>query len=484
MAPITLLTAAAISFLIGLWRPSLAFPVALIGCGIALAATGWGLIITLQDGPLFYTFGGWPRPLGIEYVMDPLSSIMAVLVTFFGFVVIFYGHRPVARTFRSKTGYFYTLMLLLLAGLSGIALTGDVFNLFVFLEISSLSTYALIATGGRQGTVAAFRYLILGTTGASLYLLGIGFIFLETGTLNMAHLTELLPQLYDERSILVGLALVLTGLALKTAVFPLHFWLPDAYTHAPPTVSALMAAISTKVSAYAIIRILFWVFDSNYVAEQVPFTRWIVWLSLAGILIASFQAMPQTQFRRLLAFSSISQIGFIGLGIGLANSLGLIAAVLHIVNHAVMKACLFLAAGYIHYRLGKERVTDLAGVGSQMPWIGGSIVIAGLSLVGIPPTGGFFSKWYLIQGAIARQEWLSLAVILVGSLLTAAYVLRLLRHLFLTRPPQPVTPIHRQKDLWMVVPTVFLAIGTVALGLTNAYLVDGVIRATLPSHWQ
>lgn len=485
LAPISLLLSAALGFLAGLWRPRLSFPVAVLGSGLAFAAALWGLITTLREGRIEYAFGGWARPLGIEYVLDPLSGLMVTLITFFGFITILYGSKPVGSTFKPVAGYFYALVLLLLTGLSGIVLTGDVFNLFVFLEISSLATYALIATGGQRATIAAFRYLVLGTIGASLYLLGVGFIFFETGTLNMAHLAEVLPSLYDDRSIFVGLALIITGLALKTAIYPLHIWLPDSYAYSPPPVAALIAAVATKVSAYALIRIMFWLFDPVYVTSHLPAAQWILWLSMAGIIIGSIQAMPQKHFRRLLAFSSVSQIGFIGLGIGLASPLGVIAAVFHIINHAVMKACLFLAAGYIKHRFGKDNVADLAGLGTVMPWTAASILVAGLSLVGVPPAGGFFSKWYLIQAAAAQQEWIPLGVILIGSLLTAVYVFRILRYIYLTPPAEPWQAITRRPELSMLVPTVALAAISILLGLANVYIIEGILQqVVLPAGWQ
>lgn len=479
----SLFLSAAVGFLAALWRPRLAFPIAAVGTAAALAAALFGLATTLREGRIEYVFGSWPRPLGIEYILDPLSGTMVVLVTFFGFICILYGRRQVDALFRPMDGYYYGLLLLLLTGLSGIVLTGDVFNLFVFLEISSLATYALIATGGQRATVAAFRYLLLGTVGASLYLLGVGFIFFQTGTLNMAHLAELLPELYGDRSVFVGLALIVTGLGLKTAIYPLHIWLPDSYAYSPPPVATLIAAVATKVGAYAMIRLLFWMFDPTYIAEQIPVTRWILWLSMLGIIIASIQAMPQKDFRRLLAFSSVSQIGFIGLGIGLATPLSIVAAVFHIINHAVMKACLFMAAGYINFRFGKDSVSDLAGIGGAMPWTAASVLVAGLSLIGIPPTGGFFSKWYLIQAAVTEQEWLPLVVILAGSLLTAAYVFRILRYIFLTPPAKPFEA-RQQPQLLMVVPMVALAATAIVLGLANVYFVEGILKTALPGGWQ
>lgn len=446
--------------------------------------------------------GGWPRPLGIEYTLDVLSGLMAVIVTLFGLVVTIYGRRPVFTSHGKSSGFFYALVLLLLAGLSGMVVTGDVFNLFVFLEISSLAAYALVAGSGRRGAVAAFRYLVLGTLGGSLYLLGVGFLLFETGTLNMAHLASLLPELYGQKSILVGGALILSGLGLKMALFPLHLWLPDAYAYAPPTVAALIASIMTKVGAYTVIRLLFWVFGVTYVVDQVPFTKWILWLALIGSIAASFQAVPQLQFRRLLAYSSISHVSLIAVGIGLATPAGIIAALLHLINHSVMKCCLFLAAGAFQWRHGTERVNELKGLGAAMPWTSAAVVVAGLSLIGIPPTGGFFSKLLLIRAVVQEGAWYALAVILAGSLITIAYVFRVIRHLYLVpaaeQPaagaavasgmPAPVSGGSVDNDRIasaepapsMLMPIVALAIAVFALGFGNVYLVEHVLAPALP----
>ncbi|HEY8450209.1 MAG TPA: proton-conducting transporter membrane subunit [Bacillota bacterium] len=481
----------------GLWRPALAHGAALLGTASAWLAAVGGLWTVLQQGPIPYMLGGWPRPLGIEYRLDGLSALLTTLVTGFGFIVVVYGRRQVDRQQGRLAAYYYALLLLFLAGLSGIVLTADVFNLFVFLEISSLSSYALIACGGRRGLMAAFRYLVLGTIAGSLYLLGIGFWLFETGTLNMAHLAELLPSLYGERSVALGLGLIVTGLSIKMALFPLHLWLPDAYAYAPPTFSPLIAAIGTKVSAYALMRLLFWVAGPAYTMGQLPVGHWLLGLGAAGIVIGSALAVPQRNLRRLLAMSSVGQVGYIAAGLGLGSPLGLVAAVLHIVNHAVAKACMFLAAGSIHAKLGTDRLSALSGIASGLPWTSAAAVVAGFSLIGVPPLGGFFSKWVLVQAAVEAGAWWLVAAIIVGSLIAVGYVFRVIRQLYrgpvvaaaspaatdrseLRAPVMAGGDNLREAPPAMLVPTVALALLTVVLGLGNAYLVVYILQHALP----
>jgi multicomponent Na+:H+ antiporter subunit D len=214
------------------------------------------------------------------------------------------------------------------------------------------------------------------------------------------------------------------------ALFPLHVWLPDVYSYAPSAVTGLIAPIMTKVAAYAIIRMFLTVFQPHYLRDILPVTSVIAWLGAAGILYGSIMAIAQSDFRRMLAYSSVSQIGYIGLGIGLANPLGLIGALLHILNHAFMKACLFLVAGSIRFRTGRWEVSSFAGLGRKMPWTMAAFTVSALSMIGIPPAAGFFSKWYLLLGSVDAGNWIFAATILLSSLLTAVYFFRVLEQVY------------------------------------------------------
>lgn len=471
LVPVTYLLAGFATFLLGLWRPRGAAYVAWIAAAGALAAAAMGWARALRGGAVTYALSGWPAPLGIEYRLDGLSGLLLFIVALFGLAAAVFALPYAAHHYPGlRLGAFYALLLLVLSGLAGIVLTADLFNLFVFLEISSLATYALVAGSGPLGAMAAFRYLILGTVGGSLYLLGVGFLFFETGLLSMTHNAVALEALEGQRAVLVAAVLITAGLGVKAALFPLHLWLPDTYAYAPPPVAALLASMGTKVSMYALIRILFDVLGRDFVADRVPLTTGLVWLASLGIVVTSLQAVSQQGFRRLLAFSSVSQMAYIALGVGLAGRAGLLGALLHIVHHAVLKTTLFFAAASFRHAAGAERLTDLAGLGRKMPWTAAATAAALASLVGLPPTGGFFSKWFLLEAAMQQKAWVAVAALAAGSLLAVAYSLRVLRPLYLA-PPEAASACAQEPPAAMRLPTLVLGGAVVVLGVLNFYLV-------------
>ncbi len=477
LIPVSLLFSSFVVLLLGMWRRSLAYPVALLGAAASLAAASAGLTHVLRDGAQHYYLGGWPPPLGIEYVLDHLSGFMAVLITFIGLLGVVYSRRSVLQELPEKAVPVYALTMLMLAGLAGIVLTGDLFNLYVFLEIASLSAYALMAVGNKKAPVSAFRYLMLGTLGASLYLLGVGFIYFSTGSLNMADVAQILSDLHESRAVATGATMIMIGLGLKMALFPLHIWLPDAYTYAPSAVTALIAPIMTKVAAFAMVRMLLSVFLPHYLSDVLPVTLCIGWLAAAGIIFGSVMAVAQKDFRRMLAYSSVAQIGYVALGIGLGNPLGLIGGLLHIINHALMKGCLFQVAGAIRYRTGLWEIPRFAGLGRRMPWTMVGFTVAALSMVGIPPAAGFFSKWYLLLGSVDAGNWVFVAVIVASSLLNAVYFFRVLEKVYLAPPSgEPSVEAATEAPSEMIVPILILAAGIVMLGVINVTIVTRVLE--------
>ena len=466
-----------ISVLVGIWRLKWAYAAATIGMALALMAAGVGLCRVLADGKLRYFLGGWPPPFGIEYVLDHLSAFMVIIIVFIGFIAVIYP--PEAGLYHTpRRGIpVYGLLLLLIGGLVGVVITGDLFNLFVFLEIYSLASYALITLGGDRAVMASFRYLILGTIAGSFYLLGIGFIYFSTGTLNMADAASLLLPLYGSPTIMAAVALIVVGMGIKLALFPLHVWLPDAHSYAPPVVAAILAAIQIEVAAYVIVRFMLTIFEPQYFIETLPVTTVIGWVAAVGIIFGSVMAIAQKDFKRMLAYSTVAQVAYIGLGIGLANPLGLIGALLHILNHAFMKSCLFLVAGGIRHQTGLHTIPQFAGLGRKMPLMMGAFTVAALSMVGIPPTAGFFSKWYLILGSIEANNWAFVAVILASSLLTAVYFFRMIEKLFTTPPDaDPVVEQAREPSARILSPIMTLATGIIVLGLMNALIVSYVLQ--------
>ncbi|MFH1640149.1 MAG: monovalent cation/H+ antiporter subunit D family protein [Chloroflexota bacterium] len=477
LAPMLLF--AFISTLLGIWRATLAYAAAVLGSTLSLIAAAVGLFHVLTVGELRHYFGGWPPPFGIEYVLDPLSAFMAIIIVFIGSIVLIYP--PRAGLYQvPRTGIpLYGIMMLLLVGLLGVVVTGDLFNLFVFLEIYSLSSYTLITLGGRRALVASFRYLILGTIAGGFYLLGVGFIYLATGSLNMADVAQLLPPIYESPAVVAGAALIVIGLGIKMALFPLHVWLPDAHSHAPSVVAAILASIQVEVAAYVLIRMLLTVFQPQYLSEYLPVTTLIGWAGATGIIVGSVMAIAQRDFKRMLAHSTVAQIGYIGLGIGLANPLGLIGALLHILNHAFMKSCLFLVAGGIRHQTGLREIPRFVGLGRRMPWMMGAFTMAALAMVGVPPTCGFFSKWYLILGSIAANNWVFVAAIAASTLLTAVYFFRIIEKIYAYPTPssdRQDVALNIEPPARILVPILILAAGVLILGLINAVIVTQVLE--------
>ena len=423
------------------------------------AAFGIAILLlrqVLADGTIIYSLGGWAAPWGIEYRVDTVSAYVLVIVAGMGAIVTPYARLSVAREVGYKQApLLYSGLLLCLSGLLGITITGDVFNLFVFLEISSISAYALIAMGpDRRALHASYKYLIMGSIGATFIVIGIGMMYMMTGTLNMADLAVRLP-LVSSRTISVAFAFLTVGISLKLALFPLHAWLPDAYTYAPSAVTAFLASTATKVAVYVLLRVFFSIFGVFF-AYEVMTLHWILLpLALMAVISASFNAIYQENVKRLLAYSSVAQIGYMILGISLASVTGLTAGILHLFNHALIKGTLFMAMGAVMYRIGSVRIEAMQGLGKRMPWTMAAFVGGGLSLIGVPLTVGFVSKWYLILALVENGMWAIALVVLAGSLLAVVYIWKVVEvayfHDFLGDLGVKEAPISLLIPIWILV---------------------------------
>jgi multicomponent Na+:H+ antiporter subunit D len=471
-----LLIGAVVALLASLWRPSTAQVVAMLATGSALVASATGLVRVVSEGPLRHELGGWPPPVGIEYVLDPLSAFLATTIALVGFLIASY---PPATAFDCdpvRGQPLHALVLLLLTGLMGVVLSGDLFHLFVFIEIFALATYPLVALGGDRGALAALRYLLLGTIGSGLYLLGVGFVYFSTGTLNMADAAVRLAPLADNPATLGALGLIVIGLGLKMALFPLHVWLPDAHSSAPPGVAALLAAVQVKAGAYALIRIVHGVFGPAYLdGGGVTVTTALTWFGAGGIVYGSVLAIRQPDIKRMLAYSTVAQLGYIGVGIGLGTPLAIVAALLHVLNHAVMKSGLFLAVGGILDRTHLKTIARYSGLGRRMPLTMGGFALLALSMVGIPPLAGFWSKWYLIVATLEDGMWPLAVIVGLSSLLTAVYFLRLFERIFVLAPEEQVVAEATEPRAAIVAPVLVLAALVVIIGLGQGLLVREVL---------
>lgn len=434
----------------------------------------------LETGPISYALGGWSPPWGIEYRVDLLNAYVIMLVALIGAVVLTYAPASIAHEIDADNEpYFYAAFLLCLTGLLGICITGDAFNVFVFLEISSLATYGLISLGrDRRALTAAYNYLILGTIGATFILIGIGLLYMMTGTLNMADLAVRLKEVNHTRTVAVAVAFLSVGLTLKLALFPLHVWLPNAYAYAPSVVTAFVAATATKVSVYAFLRFVFTIFGADFAFGTMHIDLLLLPLALLGIFAASAVAIFQTDLKRLLAYSSVAQIGYMMLGISFGTVTGLTAGIVHLFNHALMKSALFLAVGCIFLRTNSVQLDDLSGLGKRLPVTSFAFVLGGLGLIGVPLTVGFISKWYLILGALERGWWPVAGLVVISSLMALVYIWRFVEIAYFRPVPEGADPI-AEAPLSMLLPMWLLLALAIGFGVQTSLTADIASRAAL-----
>lgn len=456
--------AAPLTVLLGSRR--LAWPIAFAASLASFLISIKLLLQVLDGGVISYHIGGWAPPMGIEYRIDAANAFVLLLISAIGTIVMPYTVQSIKSEISERHHtLFYTMYLLCLTGLLGVVATGDAFNVFVFLEISSLSTYVLVAMGAKmdkRALTAAYDYLIMGTIGATFFVIGIGFLYAGTGTLNMADIAAHITTHGIDRTIETAFAFIMVGMGLKVAIYPLHLWLPNAYTYAPSAVTSFLAATATKAAIYVLLRFMFSVFQPEFLFELHSVKFIMMPLALVAMFAASLIAVFQSDLKRMLAYSSIAQIGYILLGIGLMSTTGLSAAIVHLFNHGITKAALFMGVGALVLRTGSSFYVKIEGMGKVMPWTSFAIVIAGLSLIGVPGTAGFISKWVLVQAAIEQGWWPIALAVVASSLLAVIYVWRIIEVLYMK---QPVDPTRREAPLSMLIPLWIMAGATIWFGI-------------------
>jgi multicomponent Na+:H+ antiporter subunit D len=427
-----------------------------------------------RHGVVTYELGGWAPPWGIEYRIDHLSAYVLLIVSAIASITMLAAQKSIEQEIaHEKISLFYAAFLLCLTGLLGIVATGDAFNIFVFLEISSLSSYVLIALGkNRKALTASYQYLIMGTIGATFILIGVGLLYMLTGTLNIVDLQQKIPDLLSSRALHAAFAFFTVGISLKLALLPLHLWLPNAYAYAPSMVTVFLSATATKVSLYVLFRFFFGLFSNEISFEEFRLDKILLPLSMLAILIASSVAIFQDNIKKMFAYSSVAQIGYMTLGIGLASNNGSIAGMLHLFNHAIIKGGLFLGMACIVFRTGSVQLSNFAGLGKRMPWTMAAIFFLGLGLIGVPFTAGFISKWYLLIAALEQENWLAAAVIVGGSLLAIIYIWKVIEYAYL-RVPSMVnnqdTNVYAEAPLQMLIPLWLLVAANFYFGLKTSF---------------
>ena len=422
----------------------------------------------LTVGTIHYWLGGWRPPWGIEYVVDGLSAYILVIVLFLSLMSVLYSQRNIAHKIAErKLVTFYTIYQLLVAGLCGVVVTGDVFNMYVLSEVAALTAYTLIASAGGRALKASYNYLIMGSIGICFYLLGVAFLYSVTGSLNMGDMRILLPPLYHNKVVLAAYVLILVGFGIKMALFPLHTWLPDAHGFAPSEISAMLSGIIIEVYTYAFIRISFSVFTVDFL-RLLPIFDMLCWIAAIAMIYGSFLAIAQYKLKRMLAYSSIANMGYIMLGVGLSpySSLGLTPALMHILNHGLMKACMFLVAGAFIYKFDLWDITDFRGLGRKMPYTSLAFILASLAMIGMPPSVGFVTKFYLALACLEANRFPFIAVIFFSTLLMVFYFWRVIEYMYIRVGEEGEREVEREEiPRSMLIPVLVLALLSFLMGI-------------------
>ncbi|MBA7498985.1 Na(+)/H(+) antiporter subunit D [subsurface metagenome] len=424
--------------------------------------------IVATQGILVYSVGSWKLPIGIALVLDGLTAFMLVTVNLMAFLIAIYSINYMER-FTSKWK-FYTLFLLMVAGMNGVVITGDMFNLFVFLEIASVASYALVAFGTeRHELEAAFKYTVMSTVGSLFVLLGIVFLYSYTSTLNMADMANILAQKSASNVTIMVSVLFIMGFGLKAALVPFHAWLPDAHPSAPAPISAMLSGILIKsLGVYTLCRVFY-----NIIGINSSLSLILMVLGTLSMVIGVFLAIGQWDFKRLLAYHSISQIGYVILGIGLGTPLGMIGGLFHLFNHSVFKSLLFLNSGAVEYATGTRDLQKMGGLMTKMPITGTTSLVASMSIAGIPPFNGFWSKLIIIIACVQANRLGYAFWAVLASILTLASFMKVMKYAFFGKLKEKWNKVE-EVPVFMKLAMVILALICVVGGVLLIYNINEI----------
>ncbi len=458
----------------------LSYPIALAGMAISFFSAFQVLIQVVFSGAIQYRMAGWVPPIGIEYRIDGLNAMVLCLVSGIAFLNLIASYQSVVQETPDRKGAYYTIYLLFVTGLLGVTATGDLFNLYVLIEITSLTSYAQVALGDRdRAPLASLNYVFIGVIGASFYLLGVGYLYIQTGSLNMEDVAQILKGVQGSSTVLTAFILCMLGIWIKMALFPMHVWLPNAYTYSPVAFSRVVAPLMTKVMVYVMIRLMITVFGMDYIFQSLDISGAVVWLATIAVLAGGIMALAQTNLKKMLTYVIVCEIGYMVGGAWMGNRMGMTGAILHIFNDALMTFAVFLSTGNMVYRIGKVDLNDLKGLFGRMPWTMAGFVLAAFSIIGVPPTCGFFSKWYLILGAFEKGAYHFAAALIISSLICAILFFKVFEICFFESDAPENGHGHRPVTL-AEAPVSMLAIsGLVSLSLIAAGLYSGTIVNTL-----
>jgi len=427
-------------------------------------------------GELLYAVGGWQPPFGICLVGDALSYLFLLMIATVSLLIIVFSFAYMKRYTAGPR--FYCLFLLMITGMNGVVISGDLFNIYVFLEIASFASYALVAFGiDREELEASFKYLVLGGIGSSFILFGIALMYSVTGTLNLADMSRCIIAMENKTMLGFISALFLTGFGLKAALVPFHAWLPDAHPSAPAPISAMLSGLLIKtLGVYALVRIFF-----NVIGVGQMLSTAMIVLGILSMVIGAVLAIGQWDFKRMLAYSSISQIGYIVFAFGLGTPLAYIGALFHLLNHAVFKSLLFLCSGSVEYATGTRDLRRLGGLWKKMPITSATCTIGALAISGMPPLGGFFSKLIIAVAAVQAVNHLGpiayiyAAITVAVSFLTIVYFVKLQKMALFGETPQALESV-REVPASMWGSLVMLAILCLAFGLHFPWFIERLIE--------
>jgi multicomponent Na+:H+ antiporter subunit D len=433
-----------------------------------LSATAYLIVAVLllreviQEGYIVLQMGSWAAPFGITLVADVLSATMILLTGIVGFSAALYSMASVPNQ-HIRFGYF-SLLQLLLAGVSGAFLTGDVFNLFVWFEVMLLASFGLLTLGGERNQMeGAIKYVTINLFSSAIFLSAIGLLYGTTGTLNMADLSVKLTGVEEQGLVNVLALMFMVSFGIKAGAFPLFFWLPASYHTPLVAVSAVFAGLLTKVGVYALYR-----FFSVIFIGDIEYTHTIIlWLGILTMLTGVLGAAAQFEFRRILSFHIISQIGYMLIAFAIFTPLAIIGGVFYIAHHIIVKTNLFLISGLTYQLAGTHELKAMGGFYRQRPWLALLFLIPALSLAGLPPLSGFFAKFIVIKAGVEAGSWWAVGFGLLVGLLTLFSMIKIWAEVFWKRPPETDPPIDLTGKLsaWMLSPVIMLAVITVAIGL-------------------